>query len=406
MKVFVLNAGSSSQKSALYDISADASLDQPPDPLWEGQLDWTSQGNAAHLAVKTHTGKEHSETIEKSSRKESLLYLLDLLHQGPTKVISALSEVDAVGHRVVHGGTEYQSSVLITPDVKHTIDRLSALAPSHNPANLEGIELMEQLLPDIPQLAVFDTAFHSQMPLVASTYPGPYDWIEQGIRRYGFHGTSHQYCAQKAAQILGADSNNLRLITCHLGNGGSLAAVKNGRSIDTTMGFTPLDGLMMGTRSGAVDPGILIHLMRQGMSADDLDRLLNKESGVLGISGVSHDLRAVQEATEHDSERAQLAKALYLYRLKACIGSMLMALGGVDVIVFAGGVGANSNWLRLSVCKSMAFLGVKLDLEKNNSSPVDTDIATPDSAVRVLVINTQEDWAIAQECWRQLGMKI
>ncbi|MGB3788765.1 MAG: acetate kinase [Phormidesmis sp.] len=401
MMILVLNAGSSSQKSALYDVSPEALPDQPPAPLWEGQLDW-SQKDVAQLTVKTHTGKEHSESIEKSSCKESLLYLLNLLHQEPTKVISELSDVDVIGHRVVHGGADYQSSVIITPNVKQTINQLIALAPNHNPVNLEGIELAEQLLPDTPQVAVFDTAFHSQMPLVASTYPGPYDWVEQGIRRYGFHGISHQYCAHRAAQILNRDLKTLRLITCHLGNGGSLAAVKNGKSVDTTMGYTPLDGLMMGTRSGAVDPGILIHLMRQGMTGDQLDQLLNKESGVLGISGISHDFRVVKEAIEHNNERAQLAKDLYLYRLKACVGSMLMALGGADAIVFAGGVGANSDWLRLSVCESMAFLGLKLNLEKNSSSPVDVDIATHDSTVRVLVIKTEEDWAIAQECWHTL----
>ncbi len=409
MKILVLNAGSSSQKSALYEVfgqspGSSTELTSPTEPLWEAQLDWVSK-DAAQLTVESYIGEKQSETIENASRKESLLSLLNLLCKGSTKVISALSDIDAVGHRVVHGGADYQSSVIITPDVKQTIEQLTALAPNHNPANLEGIELMEQLLPDVPQVAVFDTAFHSQMPLVASTYPGPYRWIEQGIRRYGFHGISHQYCAQKTAQLLNRDLKDLRLITCHLGNGGSLAAIKNGQSIDTTMGFTPLDGLMMGTRSGAVDPGILIHLMRQGMTGDDLDRLLNKESGVLGISGVSHDLRPVREAIEQGSERAQLAIDLYLYRLKACIGSMMMALGGVDAIAFAGGVGENSNWLRLSVCQSMEFLGLKLDLEKNNSSPVDIDIAMPESTLRVLVIHTQEDWAIAQACWNILNQE-
>ncbi|EDX87824.1 acetate kinase [Synechococcus sp. PCC 7335] len=399
MKIFVLNAGSSSQKSALYEIPNETLPGHPSEPLWEGQLDWTKE-NSAQLVVKSHTGEKHSETIERSSRKESILHLLGLLHHGPTKVISELLDIDVVGHRVVHGGADYQSSVTVTPTVKQTIHRLISLAPNHNPANLEGIELMEQLLPDIPQVAVFDTAFHSQMPSVASIYPGPYDWVEQGIRRYGFHGISHQYCTQKASQILEQALSSLRLITCHLGNGGSLAAVKNGKSIDTTMGFTPLDGLMMGTRSGAVDPGILIHLMRQGMSVDELDQLLNKASGLLGVSGVSHDLRAVQAEIQQNNKRAQLAKDLYLYRLKACIGSMIMALGGVDVIAFTGGIGENAAWLRLSVCESMEFLGLQIDNEKNNSLPTDIDIATCESKVRVLVIHTQEDWAIAQECWQ------
>ncbi|MEO1637576.1 MAG: acetate/propionate family kinase, partial [Cyanobacteria bacterium J06631_9] len=278
----------------------------------------------------------------------------------------------------------------------------SALAPSHNPANLEGIELMEQLLDGVPQVAVFDTAFHSQMPQVAQTYPGPYEWRSQGIRRYGFHGISHQYCAHRAAQLLGQPLEELRLIICHLGNGCSLSAVKGGKSIDTTMGFTPLDGLMMGTRSGAVDPGILIHLMRQGHSADELDQLLNKASGLGGVSGVSNDMREIEKAIKQNNDRARLAKDLYIHRFKACFGAMLMSLGGVDAVVFTAGIGEHSPWVREKLCKGLAFLGLTLDAEANKQSPVDRDIAMAKSAVRVLVIKTQEDWAIAQACWDYL----
>ncbi|MEL6856300.1 MAG: acetate/propionate family kinase, partial [Cyanobacteria bacterium J06607_13] len=301
MKILVLNAGSSSQKSGLYDFSgapSNSDVGRPVEPLWEAQIDWIPQEIAAHINIVTSAGEYFDELRKVSTREETLSYLLTRLYQGPTKVLDSLTEIDAVGHRVVHGGKDYQESTLITPTVKATIDRLSAIAPNHNPANLEGIVLMEQLLAEVPQVAVFDTAFHSQMPLVASTYPGPYDWLEQGIRRYGFHGISHQFCAQRAAQILGQDLASLRLIICHLGNGGSLSAVQDGKSIDTTMGFTPLDGLMMGTRSGTVDPGILIHLMRQGMEVDALDKLLNKQSGLLGISGISHDLREIEAAIE------------------------------------------------------------------------------------------------------------
>ncbi|MEL6262806.1 MAG: acetate kinase [Cyanobacteria bacterium J06626_6] len=405
MKILVLNAGSSSQKSGLYDISgapADSDQKQPVHPLWEAQIDWLSQENAARINIVTAAGEYFDELRTVSSRQETLSYLLARLSQSPTKVIDSLKEIDAVGHRVVHGGKEYQNSTLITPKVKTTIDRLSALAPNHNPANLEGIVLMEQLLADAPQVAVFDTAFHSQMPPVASTYPGPYDWLAQGIRRYGFHGISHQFCAQRAAQLLGRDLGSLRLIICHLGNGGSLSAVRGGKSIDTTMGFTPLDGLMMGTRSGTVDPGILIHLMRQGMQVDDLDKLLNKQSGLLGISGISHDLREIEKAVEKGNAQAQLAKDLYLHRLKACIGAMLMSLGGLDSLVFTAGIGENSPGVRAAVCEAMAFLGVEIDLKKNQNSPVDEDIATEGAKVRVLVIHTQEDWAIAQACWSHL----
>ncbi|NEQ55423.1 MAG: acetate kinase, partial [Leptolyngbya sp. SIO3F4] len=322
------------------------------------------------------------------------------LWQGETRVLQTLTDIDVVGHRVVHGGQAYQTSTLITPEVKTEIARLHQLAPNHNPANLAGIELMEELLEDVPQVAVFDTAFHSQIPDIAAIYPGPYSWVKQGIRRYGFHGISHQYCSQRAAQILGREY--LRLIVCHLGNGGSLCAVNRGRSIDTTMGFTPLDGLMMGTRSGAIDPGILVYLMRQGYNADQLDLLLNKESGLKGISGISHDLRQIKQAIDAGNSRAQLARDIYLHRLKAHMGSMLMSLGGVDAVVFTAGIGEHDASIRAAVCKTMGFLGLTLDHDKNEKNPVDQDIATIDSTVRVLVIHTQEDWTIAQDCWRCL----
>ncbi|MEO0806410.1 MAG: acetate kinase [Cyanobacteria bacterium J06643_4] len=425
MKILVLNAGSSSQKSCLYNIAdniedniedntecntENALPEQPSEPLseqlskplWEAQIDWLPQQQSARIEIQTSAGKQQSETRPSVSRKETLAYLLSCLHQGDTQVISSLADIDIVGHRVVHGGQDYQSSVIVNAEVKATIDRLSVLAPNHNPANLEGIELMEQLLGDIPQVAVFDTAFHSQMPAVAAIYPGPNEWLAQGIRRYGFHGISHQYCAYKAAKILGQPLDSLRLIICHLGNGGSLSAVKEGRSVDTTMGFTPLDGLMMGTRAGSVDPGILIYLMRQGKSADELDRLLNKQSGLAGISGVSHDMREISQAAAQGNERAALAMELYIHRLKACFGSMLMSLGGVDAVVFTAGIGEHSPWVREKLCKGLAFLGLTLDAEANKQSPVDRDIAMAKSAVRVLVIKTQEDWAIAQACWDYL----
>ena len=398
MKILVLNAGSSSQKSCLYNIEGTLPAN-PLEPLWKAQIDWIPQDHSARLSVATLSGEQHTETVPAPKKEKTLSYLLSLLYQGSTKVISTLSDIDVVGHRVVHGGKAYQESVLITPEVKAMIEHLSILAPSHNPANLEGIELMEGLLGEVPQIAVFDTAFHSTMPEAAAVYPGPYEWVEQDIRRYGFHGISHQYCTQRAAQILERPIDELRLIICHLGNGASLSAVEYGRSIDTTMGFTPLDGLMMGSRSGSVDPGILIYLMRQGHSADELDKLLNKESGLLGISGVSNDLRKIREAILKGNKRAQLAQDVYVHRLKACFGAMLMSLGGMDAIVFTAGVGEHAAEIRAAVCEGMAFLGVALDLKKNESSLVDQNIATAESKVRVLVIHTQEDWAIAQACW-------
>ncbi|MFK8183148.1 MAG: acetate kinase [Phormidesmis sp.] len=406
MKILVLNAGSSSQKSCLYDIST--GLPSVPErssqqPLWEAQIDWSPEEGAARLKVETDEGERYCKTVSSPARENTLSYLLSLLHQGSTRVISSLQEIDVVGHRVVHGGQYYKKSVLITPEVKATIGRLSELAPNHNPANLEGIELMEQLLGDVPQIAVFDTAFHSDIPDAAAVYPGAYDWVSQGIRRYGFHGISHQYCAHRAAQMLERSLDEVRIIVCHLGNGASLSAVKNGKSIDTTMGFTPLDGLMMGTRSGAVDPGILIHLMRQGYSADELDTLLNTASGLKGISGISHDLREIDAAIAQGNQRAKLAKEIYLHRFKACFGSMLMSLGGLDVVVFTAGVGENAAGLRAVACEGMVFLGVQIDEEKNERGSGDRDIAREDSAVRVLVIHTQEDWAIAQDCWQYMA---
>lgn len=396
MNILVVNAGSSSHKFCLYDITQQLP-EHPPVPSWEAQIDWFPQSHSAMLEVKKQGGERLKEELNDVSRAEALFHLLRTLVEGKTQVIESFSDIDSVGHRVVHGGDRYRTSIVITEAVKATIADLIPLAPIHNPANLEGIQFMEHLLGDIPQVAVFDTAFHSTLPDVAKIYPGPYDWVNQGIRRYGFHGISHQYCSERAAQILGRDLSELRLIICHLGNGGSLTAVRGGKSIDTTMGFTPLDGLMMGTRSGSVDPGILLYLMRQGRSADELDQLLNRESGLKGISGISHDFREIKAAIAAGNAQAQLAQDLYLHRFKVCFGAMLMSLGGLDALVFTAGIGERAAWIRSAACESMAFLGVQLDQAKNEAEPVDEDVATADSAARVLVIHTQEDWAIAAQ---------
>lgn len=403
MKILVLNAGSSSQKSCLYALTGDALPDQPLKPLWEAQIDWTHQQDVAELKVKTE-GAIIEDQLPSASRFDLTAQMLLTLWSGKTQVLEQPQAIDVVGHRVVHGGQEYQSSTLVNSEVKSAIAHLADLAPAHNPANLEGIEAIEQILgTEVPQVAVFDTAFHTQIPLSAAIYPGPYEWFEQGIRRYGFHGISHQYCAQRAAQILSRELKELRLITCHLGNGCSLAAIRDGHSIDTTMGFTPLDGLMMGSRSGSVDPGILIYLMRQqGYTADQLDRALNLGSGLKGISGVSADMRQIVSAIAQDNSRSQLALDIYVHRLRSCIGAMLASLGGLDALVFTAGVGENSALVRTAACEAFGFLGLKLDPEKNTGSPEDRDIATADSTVRVLVIHTQEDWAIAKDCWHLL----
>jgi acetate kinase len=306
---------------------------------------------------------------------------------------------------VVHGGRAYRESARIDAECKAAIARLAEFAPEHNRLELEAIEAAERVLgPEVPQVAVFDTAFHSTLPEAAFVYPGPYGWLDEGIRRYGFHGISHQYVSRRAAELLPGSKQPLRLITCHLGNGASLAAVRDGRSIDTTMGFTPLEGLMMGTRSGSLDPGIIIYLVRQcGYSADQLDRILNKESGLKGLSGLSGDMREILSAKNAGNDRAQLAFDVYVHRLTREIGGMLASLGGLDALVFTAGIGENTPPLREAVCRNLAFAGVELDAAKNAGSPVDEDIATVKSRVRVLVIRTEEDWEIARECYRLLS---
>src|SRR6476469_3093358 len=400
MKILVLNGGSSSQKSCLYELN-DVLPDQPLQPLWEAQIDWTHQQGIAELKVKTAKGDRLEEEFASESREDAISRMLESLWKGRIQTINDLNEIDIVGHRVVHGGQDYQQSTLISPDVKKAIARLSVFAPVHNPVNLEGIEAIEKILGNVPQVAVFDTAFHAQLPPAAFVYPGPYEWLENGIRRYGFHGISHQYCARRAADILGQELADLRLISCHLGNGCSLAAIREGVSVDTTMGFTPLEGLMMGSRSGSIDPGILIHLLKQSdFTAEKLDGILNRNSGLKGISGVSSDLRQIGDAIAQGNQRAQLALDIYIHRLRAGIGAMLASLGGLDALIFTAGVGENSAVVRAAACEAFGFIGLKLDGDKNQHSPLDRDIAAVDSAVRILVIHTQEDWEIARECWK------
>ena len=400
MKILVLNAGSSSQKSCLYQL--DGTLPElPPPPLWEAKVDWTKHPGMAELEVKAR-GSVLEEELQTSSRPDVIAHMLETLWSGDTQVIANPADIDIVGHRVVHGGQEYRQATLITPEVKEAIANLSTFAPIHNPVNLEGIEAIEKILGTAtPQIAVFDTAFHSNLPLWAAVYPIPYELFEQGIRRYGFHGISHQYCACRTAQLMGKELASLRLITCHLGNGASLAAIRNAQSIDTTMGFTPLEGFMMGTRSGSIDPGILIHLLQHSdYDAQKLDEVLNKASGLKGISGVSGDVRQIMSEIDTGNPRAQLAFDMFVHSLRKHIGAMLASLGGLDALVFTGGIGENSAAIRASACEAFEFLGLKLDSQKNKASPADTDIAQEDSAIRVFLVHTEEDWAIAQECWK------
>jgi acetate kinase len=401
MNVLVLNSGSSSQKSCLYEIG-DTLPDDPPACIWEGKIEWTD--DQAQYSTKNSRGASKKDATSVGSRGEAIERLLQSLWSGETQAISGPSEIDVVGHRVVHGGLRHFEPTVVTERIKLAIEVASVFAPLHSRAELQGMEMVDKLLGSIPQIAVFDTGFHRTMPLPAATYPGPYEWFEQGIRRYGFHGINHQYCAERAPQLLGKKMNSLKLVTCHLGNGCSLAAIREGRSVDTTMGFTPLDGLMMGSRSGSVDPGILTYLMRRRrFSGEQLDDVLNKKSGLLGISGISSDMREILAASKHGNERAKLALDIYVHRLQSGIGAMIGVLGGVDALIFTAGVGDNSPEVRAAVCDNFAFLGLRLDPEKNAQSPLDkdndNDISAPDATVRVLVIHAQEDWMIARECW-------
>jgi acetate kinase len=398
MKILVLNSGSSSQKACLYEIGATLP-DHPPTCLWEGKVEFG--GDTAAIAVKNSQGVAQKEQIQVSSRAQVVRRLLSTLSDGKVRALASVSEIDAVGHRIVHGGPHFEEPVVATPEVRSAIANVSALAPLHIRAELEGMEIVESILGPVQQVAVFDTGFHRQLPAAAAIYPGPYEWVEKDIRRYGFHGVNHQYCAGRAAQLLKKDTDSLKLVTCHLGNGCSVAAIQGGRSVDTTMGFTPLDGLMMGTRSGAVDPGILTFLMRQGqLDADQIDQMLNQKSGLLGISGVSSDMREILAAIQRGHERAKLAFDIFVHRLRTAIGGMAAVLGGMDSLVFTAGVGENSPDVRAAACSTLGFLGLKLDSELNVRPSLDADISTDDSRVRVLVIRAQEDWAIAAECWK------
>jgi acetate kinase len=403
MNILVLNAGSSSLKASLYQLTTTDWPIDPILPLWTGQIDRHS-GQATILKVTTSTGRSiHTETAS-TDRSADLQDLLSSLWHGKTQVIANITEIDIVGHRVVHGGSQYHQPILIDSQVQAEIDRLSIFAPLHNPANLMGIKAIEAIAPQLLQIAVFDTAFYGSLPAVSYVYPLPYQWLEQGVRKYGFHGISHEYCADRAAQLLNRDLKDLRLISCHLGNGCSLAAIKFGVCIDTTMGFTPLDGLMMGTRCGSIDPGVITYLLRTGKyTVDELDHALNFESGLLGVSGVSNDLREIDRAIELGNPQAKLALDLYIHLLVTKISALLPELGGVDALIFTAGVGENHAGVRAAVAAKLAFLGAEIDPALNMSDAAgDRDLATQDSSVRLLKIHTQEEWSIAKTCWRYL----
>ena len=391
MKVLVINCGSSSLKYQLIDMETENSLAQ-------GLVERIGIEGAV-LTQKVEGKDKYIVKTPMKNHKEAIEIVLKALVDGEHGVIKSMDEITAVGHRVVHGGEKYASSVLITEEVKKSIEECYKLAPLHNPPNMIGIEACEELMPNTPMVAVFDTAFHQTMPKEAFLYALPYElYTENGIRKYGFHGTSHMYVSNKVAEVMGKEIKDLKIVTCHLGNGASLCAVKNGVSIDTTMGFTPLDGIVMGTRSGSIDPAIVLYLINElKYSTEDVNTLLNKKSGVLGISGVSSDFRDIEDAAAKGDERAILALDIYHYRIRTQIGAYAAAMGGVDAIVFTAGVGENGPETREACLEGLEFLGVKVDKEKNNVRGKVREISTEDSTVKAFVIPTNEELVIARD---------
>jgi acetate kinase len=396
MKVLVCNAGSSSLKFSLFEAEGELLLA-------EGGIDWTTK--PTRLVFRRTGHQEIREELKLEKHADAVARILDDLRAGPSAPLRVLGELQAVGHRVVHGGKRYTAAVRITPEVKRAIGELAELAPLHNPVTLDGIEAMEQVLPSIPQVAAFDTAFHATLSEAARTYPVPQKWTrEWGMRRYGFHGLSHSYCAGRAAEMIGR--RDLRLIIAHLGNGASVSAVRNGICVDTSMGFTPLEGLMMGTRSGTVDPGMVVYLLRhKGLDVNELDHALNYQSGLLGVSGVSSDMRQVLSELPHNSD-ARLAIELYVHRIRQTIGAMAATLGGIDALVFTAGVGEHAPEIRERVCENLNYLGLEVDRTANETCKPDADIAMPASAARILVITTREDLTIMRETRKLVGSSI
>jgi acetate kinase len=395
--ILVFNSGSSTLKFGCFEAGSALALAT-------GLIDWSSKeptavvrdGNGTELLRQASPVQDH-----RSAALESLHLLKE------TRVISesgSRSKISAVGHRVVHGGTRFRDSVAIDAGVKEAIRELSDLAPLHNPAALAVIEVSEDSVPAVPQIAVFDTAFFSDLPARSYVYPLPYEWYsEWGIRRFGFHGISHEYCSRRAAE-LDQERATPTLIICHLGNGCSATAVRQGKPMATTMGFTPLEGLMMGSRPGSIDPGILVYLQRiKGLTAERIDDALNNESGLLGVSGISWSFREVEQAARDGNERARLALDIYADRVRSGIGALAVTLGTVDAVIFTGGVGENSAGLRAAVCDGLQCLGIHIDPEKNRSGHGDSDIAAADSRTAIWIIQTREEFMIAREAHRVAG---
>ncbi|MEQ3345845.1 acetate kinase [Peptoniphilus senegalensis] len=391
MKILVINCGSSSLKYQLIDMETE-------ELMAKGLVERIGIEGSR---IKHETIGKEKKTIETpmQDHKRALELVMESLTNEEYGTIKSLDEIDAVGHRVVHGGEDFAQSVVIDEKVLKGIEDNVEIAPLHNPPNIMGIKACQRLLPNVKQVAVFDTAFHQTMPAESYIYALPYEYYEKyKIRRFGFHGTSHRYITKRAAEMLGKDLNEVNLITCHLGNGSSICAVKNGKSIDTSMGFTPLEGLAMGTRCGDLDPAILPFIMeKENLSAEELNTLMNKKSGVLGISGVSSDFRDIEAARDEGNERAKLALDIFEKRVRGYIGSYMTELDHVDAIVFTAGVGENSVEMRESIVNGLKSLGIKIDAERNNVRGEDKLISADDSSIKVLVIPTNEELMIAKD---------
>lgn len=393
MKILVINAGSSSLKYQLIDMDNENVL---------GKGICERIGAGGHIHGSTAAGVKYEYDVEMPNHTRAFQEVKKVLTEGETAIISDLSEISAVGHRIVQGGALFDKSVLVTDEVIAGIESLCDLAPLHNPAHLQGIRACQEVFgKDVPEVVVFDNAFHSTMPPKAYMFALPYEYYEKyKIRRYGFHGTSHRYVSGRCAELMGKDLKDIKMITCHLGNGSSITAIQDGKVIDTSMGLTPLDGFMMGTRSGGVDPSAILYLMeKEGWTPQETSEVLNKKSGMLGISGISSDDRDLAKAAAEGNERAKFTRDMLWYQIRKFIGSYVAAMDGVDAIVFTGGIGENGEFIREDICKNLSYLGVEIDHELNHISlhGVENEISTPNSKVKVFVIPTEEELMIARD---------
>ncbi len=390
MKILVVNCGSSSLKYQLIDMETE-------EVMAKGYLERI--GLEDSFLTHTVNGEKHKIEKKVANHEEGIKLVIEQLLDKNYGVIKDLSEIDAVGHRIVHGGEKFSKSVVITDEVEETIKECIPLAPLHNPAGITGIEACKKALKGVPMVAVFDTAFHQTLPKKAYMYAIPYEYYEKyGVRKYGFHGTSHRFVSKRVAEVMGKPVEDLKIIACHLGQGASLCAIEGGKSIETTMGLTPLAGVPMGSRSGDIDPSIVTFLMKkENLSCDEMDTILNKKSGKLGLSGVSIDDRDIEAEAEKGNERAQLAIDNFVYQVAGYIGKLAVQMKGVDVITFAGGIGENGISARKQICEYLEFMGVKIDDEKNNCRGKEVEITTPDSKVKVYVIPTNEELMIARD---------